>query len=346
MKRISTFFRTLLKNLRNPSHRWKGYVLIGIILYFVLINQFIHVRPDHTFLALLVFSLAFGWRRSKQFLIDWAPFIGFWIAYDMMRGVADSVRSVINVVGPFKAELAIFGRFFGNQVPAHFFEYFQTIHEGAWYKIFLDVMGANFYTLHFGAPLILGWIFWHTTSDRPHFYKFVYTITILNIMALATFMFYPAAPPWYVYKYGLSQPLGMISGSAAGLMNFDKLLGTNFLGSFWDTFNANLFAAIPSLHGAYPCVLAFFGMKKFRKLRPLWLLYPLGTWFSAVYLDEHYIIDLFIGLAYVIIAYNLVKWVIYPKLFEGYVTRTDEVLSKEGPGPKKKRKQKESPAAA
>jgi len=315
--------RNVITNIRHPNNRWRGYVLIGIIVYFMLINQVIHVRPDHTFLALVVFSLVLGWKRSKQFLIDWAPFIGFWIAYDMMRGIADSVRSVINVIPPFKGEIILFGWLCGGQVPAHYFEYFQVIHEGTWYKIFLDVMGDNFYTLHFGAPLILGWIFWHTTSDRRIFYHFVYTLTILNIMALTTFMLYPAAPPWYVYKYGLGQPLGLIEGSAGGLVNFDKLIGANFLKSVWDTFNANLFAAIPSLHGSYPVVIAFFGMRKFKKLRPLWLIYPIGTWFSAVYLDEHYIIDLLIGLVYVIIAYQIVKRILYPKLFHRYVERTD-----------------------
>jgi hypothetical protein len=315
-------FRSILEKIRHPSHRWRLYVLLGIFLYFVVINQIIHIRPDHAFLALVVLSLALGRQKAKQFLIDWLPFIGFWVAYDMMRGVADSVRHVINVVPPFKAELFLFGWLFGGQIPAFFVEHFQAVHPHALGKVLLDIMGANFYTLHFGAPLILGWIFWHTTNDRRMFYHFVWTLTILNAMALTTFMLYPAAPPWYVYKYGLIQPVGVTVGSAGNLVNFDKLIGTNFLQSFWDTFNPNLFAAIPSLHGAYPCVIAFFGMKKFRKLRPLWLLYPAGTWFSAVYLDEHYIIDLIIGLAYATVAYQFVKRILYPKAFRRFVEKT------------------------
>jgi membrane-associated phospholipid phosphatase len=68
-------------------------------------------------------------------------------------------------------------------------------------------------------------------------------------------------------------------------------------------------------------VIAFFGMKKFRKLRPLWLLYPIGTWFSAVYLNEHYIVDLIIGLGYVVIAYTIVKRVLYPRIFRRFVEK-------------------------
>jgi len=321
--KVTEKLKLIHQKLRHPDHSWRVYVLIGIVVYFILINQIIHVRPDHAFFALVVFSLALGKRNSKQFLIDWSPFIFFWVAYDMMRGIADSVRSVINVIPPFALELKIFGGLFGHQIPCFFYEHYQALHEGGLLKTILDIMGANFYTLHFGAPLIIGWIFWHTTSDRPLFYHFVYTLTLLNIMALITFMLYPAAPPWYVYKYGFAQPTGLIEGSAAGLVNFDKLIGTKFLQSIWDTFNANLFAAIPSLHGAYPCVIAFFGMKKFKKNRALWLLYPIGTWFSAVYLGEHYIIDLIIGLIYFIIAYQIVLRFIYPVLFKNYVERTD-----------------------
>src|SRR4030042_3868116 len=180
---LKSRWQTVLGPLRSPARRWRIYTLIGIVVYFVLINQVIHIRPDHAFLALVVFSLALGKGKSKQFLIDWAPFVFFWVAYDMMRGVADSVRGVIHVVPPFVLELKIFGSFFGGQIPAWYFEYFQAVHEGEPFKIFLDVMGANFYTLHFGAPLILGWIFWHTTGDRKTFYHFVYTLTVLNIMS-------------------------------------------------------------------------------------------------------------------------------------------------------------------
>ena len=315
--------RTLLEHLRHPDHRWRLYVLLGIALYFVAINQVIHVRPDHAFFALVVFSLVLGRRRARQFLIDWLPFIGFWIAYDMMRGVADSIRHVINVTPPFEGELALFGWMFGGQIPSFYFEHYQAVHEGSALKIFLDVLGANCYTLHFGAPLILGWILWHTTNDRPMFYRFVWTITVLNVMALATFMLYPAAPPWYVYKYGLVQPVGDIQGSAGALVNFDKLIGKNFLQSIWDTFNANLYAAIPSLHGAYPCAIAFFGTIRFRKGRGWWWIYPAATWFSAVYLDEHYIIDLLIGLVYLVVAILFVSRMLYPRVFQRYVQKTD-----------------------
>ncbi len=241
------------------------------------------------------------------------------MTYDILGGFIKSFQDVVNVTPPYKWELILFGPLFGGQIPCYFFEYFQVIHAGQWFKILFDVSGALFYVLHFPAPFIMGWIFWGVARDRCVFIRFVYTLTLLNIMGLATYILYPAAPPWYVYLYGLTQPVGEISGSAAGLVNFDQLIGYPLLQSVWNNFNATLFGAIPSLHGAHAVVMAVFGMQKFSRLRPLWLIHPIGTFFAAVYLNEHYIIDLIIGSAYVIIAYLIIHRILYPRVLSRLV---------------------------
>ncbi len=307
--------KTFLKNLR--SQRWRGYILIGLVIYLILINQFIRVRPDHVFVALLLFVLALGRGRFKHFAIDWAPWIFFWISYDMMRGIADSIRGSINIILPYITELAIFGRFFSGVIPSFYLQDFQTAIEGTVLKNLLDASGGLFYTLHFGMPLLLGWILWHTLGDRKMFYRFVWTMTLLNFSALATFMIYPAAPPWYVYSYGFGQPAQTsFWGLGAGaLINVDKMIGMNFFQTLWGGFNPNHFAAIPSLHGAYPAAVAWFTYKNFKKGWYWLYLYPLGVWFSAVYLNQHYIIDLFIGAAYLCVAYQITDKVLIPHLF-------------------------------
>ena len=177
-------------------------------------------------------------------------------------------------------------------------------------------MSANFYTLHFALPVIFGWIIWHTVGDRKFYYRFVYTFTTLNILGLITFFIYPAAPPWYVMKYGFTQPIGKLYGAAGSLINVDNMLQVNFFTTLWDNFNPNHFAAIPSLHGAYPIVLVFFAYKLLKKRLFLMSLYPIGTWFAAVYLNQHYIIDLIIGAFYIVIAYKIEEKILMPKIFE------------------------------
>lgn len=356
-KTTSVKFTELLSRIRSSSHRWKIYVFIGVCIYFVLINQVIHVRPDHVFLALIIFSFLLGKERARRFLLDWSPFILAWIGYDMMRGVADSVRGIIHVEAPYLGELYTFGLLFGGKIPAFFFQemqafmngatfqlleqafwvpffkyqlsfetisHFQMLAKGSILRSIIDVYAANFYTAHFATPLLLGWIFWHTTDDRKMFYRFVYTLTTLNILALVTFMLYPAAPPWYVMKQGFILPnvkfdYGIFSAGA--LINVDKMIQLKFFTTLWDNFNSNLFAAIPSLHGAYPVVISYFGYQKFQKRPVLWALYPISTWFSAVYLNQHYIIDLIIGAIYIVVAYQIVHRILMPGFFNKFLNK-------------------------
>ena len=314
-------FGSRLRRWQTDQNKWRLYILIAVTLYFIAINQVIHVRPDHIFLALIILSLALGKDRARRFLIDWSPFVFFWTAYDMMRGVADSVRGVIHITQPYRWEKIMFSPLLHGEIPSF---YLQAARE-TWpvlVKGLADLLAANFYTLHFGMPLLVGWIFWHTTDDRPLFYQFVYTLTVLNFLALITFMVFPAAPPWYVYNYGFLQPEPNSSfwGTSAGtLIDVDRLLGVKFFATLWDSFNANHFAAIPSLHGAYPVVISWFLYKKFRR-KGFWLsLYPAGTWFSAVYLNQHYVVDLLIAVLYIVIAYLMVKRILYPRIFQNRV---------------------------
>lgn len=310
------------EHLQHPDQRWKWYIFLGVLIYLILISQLIRVRPDHLFFALVVFAFVLGKERAKRFLIDWLPFILFWVAYDMMRGIADTVRGTIHVVEPYRLEHWFFGWLPGVEMPPFDIQKLRFDADVRWLKAAIDLLTGNFYIMHFALPLVLGWIFWHTTNDRPMFYKFVYTLATLNLLALTTFMLYPAAPPWYVYNYGFGQPEPNSSfwGTSAGRMiDIDRLLGVKFFTTLWDSFNANHFAAIPSLHGAYPIVIIFFAYKKFRRYLGLMMIYPLGVWFSAVYLNQHYIVDLIIGGLYIFAAYAIATRVLYPKIFARFV---------------------------
>ncbi|MBN1348252.1 inositol phosphorylceramide synthase [candidate division KSB1 bacterium] len=304
---------------------------------------------------MIIFSFVLGKERAKRFLIDWSPFILGWIGYDMMRGVADSVRGTIHVEGPYWGELFCFGWLFNGKIPAFWFQdlqatmngpifqaieqkllyplfgglvsldqlaHFQVLAKGSILRSLIDVISANFYAAHFATPLLLGWIIWHTVDDRRLFYRFVYTLTVLNVFALITFMLYPAAPPWYVMKEGFLPPnvtydYGIFSAGA--LVNIDNMINANFFTTLWDNFNANLFAAIPSLHGAYPLVIAYVASLRFKRHRKWFYIYPVGTWFATVYLNQHYIIDLIIGASYAFVAYQLANRWLIPKFFDKLV---------------------------
>ena len=74
--------------------------------------------------------------------------------------------------------------------------------------------------------------------------------------------------------------------------------------------NANVFAAIPSLHSAYPVVLTYFAFKKRSQwFKLLCVLDVIGIWYAAVYSMHHYIIDVFLGAfcaIFAIFTFNLI----------------------------------------
>lgn len=303
--------------LLSPSKSlWKTYLFFGVLFYFIIINQFLHVRPDHIAFALLLLSLTLGKEKVQRYVIDWLPFILFWIAYDMMRGLVDGLLSRVHVSEPFYAERFLFGGLFNGSIPAFWWQEFQNKYDHRIFKKAIDLICGNFYSFHFATPLLTGWVLWHTTNDRRTYYRFVYTLTVLNIMALATFLLYPAAPPWYVFKYGFMQPSGVLYGTAGSLVNIDRMIQLKFFTTIWDNMNPNHFAAIPSLHGAYPILVSFFIYKKFKRFPLLLALYPIGTWFASFYLNHHYIVDLLIGGLYLCIAYWVVEKLLLQKIFD------------------------------
>ena len=100
-----------------------------------------------------------------------------------------------------------------------------------------------------------------------------------------------AAPPWWGYQNGFVQP-SIAHSMPTGLPPHSTLAALF-------QFNANRFAAIPSLHGAYPLLLMLVLAWNDARLR--WILvsggYAASMWFACVFLNQHYIIDLLFGAA-------------------------------------------------
>jgi membrane-associated phospholipid phosphatase len=96
-------------------------------------------------------------------------------------------------------------------------------------------------------------------------------------------------------------------GSPAGFKHFDRITGIKVFSSMYSK-NANVFAAIPSLHSAYPLITVLYGSLS----KKLWLhlgfvLFTIGVWFSAVYSGHHYVIDVLAGGICAVTAYVLYR---------------------------------------
>jgi membrane-associated phospholipid phosphatase len=62
--------------------------------------------------------------------------------------------------------------------------------------------------------------------------------------------------------------------------------------------SSNVFAAMPSLHAAYPLTVLYCGMRyRLGRVNALFALIMVGIWFAAVYSSHHYVLDVLGGIA-------------------------------------------------
>jgi hypothetical protein len=187
----------------------------------------------------------------------------------------------------------------------------------------LDVLSGLFYLCWVPVPLMFSiWLFF---KDKRMLLDFSLAFLLTNIFGFMLYYAYPAAPPWYVELHGFQENFS-IPGNEAGLANFDRILGVQLFHSMYAK-NANVFAAIPSLHAAYPLLTLYFGVKK--KLRAAsWLFLVIlgGIWFSAVYSRHHYIIDVLLGAACTVATIIIYEKVVLRTRVDGWLGRYAEVI--------------------
>jgi len=279
-----------------------------------------NVRPDHFFLSMLIFVVFMGDRRD--FILHWGPFVLFWISYDMLRGVPGYLAGRVNVESVYNAEITLIGWLFHGKIPAFVLQEYRAGHAGEWFVKAINLICGGFYANHFTVALLLGWMLYWKVEDKALFRQFAFTFVLTSYAALVTFILFPAAPPWWVWKhspeggpFSFKQPaLADWQASAAGLIDVDKITGFNIFTTIYQTFNPNPFAAVPSLHAGYSVCLAVFATRKFGKKGAVMWFWPAGMWFSSLWLNHHYIIDLLLGLLYLLPLYALSLRIFKPKI--------------------------------
>ena len=89
--------------------------------------------------------------------------------------------------------------------------------------------------------------------DRLEFLRFTKRLVSLALAGLATYIAFPAAPPWMAGEMGLLD--GIHRTTASGW----EVLGVGTAGLFSEgQASVNLVAAVPSLHSAFTALVAMF----------------------------------------------------------------------------------------
>ena len=127
----------------------------------------------------------------------------------------------------------------------------------------LDVAFTLIYTSYFIVPFTVAGFLW--ARDRLEFLRFSRRIVTLAAAGLATYVAFPAAPPW------MAADMGLLHGVARTTSDGWQVIGGRTVELFDEgQASVNLVAAVPSLHSAFTMLVALFLWPRVRRpLRPL-----------------------------------------------------------------------------
>jgi membrane-associated phospholipid phosphatase len=276
-----------------------GYSAVVVLLMFL---RGIEITPDVMAVAFGLGAVMLG--RGRLFLRDWLPFVALFLAYELMRGLADNVGLPVHVTDMVTAERLVSLGHIPSQVLQDAF------HPATGVDLVAE-MATVVYMLHFALPLVTGFILW--VWRRAHYYDYVAALIFVSLWGFVTFVLIPTAPPWYAAQVGaLVGPNGHAAISYLKPGAFDTL--ANFFGfkadyiytyTFYDV-NPNAFAAWPSLHVAYPFLSFLLLRRAFGRIGWVGFVYTALVAFSVMYTGDHWLIDVIGGVSYAYVSYYAV----------------------------------------
>lgn len=149
-------------------------------------------------------------------------------------------------------------------------------------------------------PLGFGLHLYSKKSSRRYYYEFAYNYLLLNLVGFSIYYIFPAAPPWFYQKFaphlGTNCTKLVPSMHSASLVELDDLIGIPVFRIIY-SFGDNIFAAVPSMHVAYPCHVFFYTVRANCNFLTclIFFICSITMSFAAIYTSHHYLIDVLLG---------------------------------------------------
>lgn len=302
--------KRIFSDLPRGSHAFSIVSAAYLIIMWLLTG----LRIEHWAIILAMNVLFYAGQGSRKFILGFAIFAVFGMLYDVMRAFPNYLYNTVDIEPLYQLEKQLFGIVNAGQRQTPN-EFFSVNHCTA-----ADFLSGFFYINW--MPLPLAFALYLFVTDRRTFLHFSLTFLFVNLIGFMIYYIHPAAPPWYVSKYGFGMILNT-PGDPANLARFDALIHINVFHSIYSK-NANVFAAMPSLHCAYPFIVLYFGIKaRCRWVNIVFAIFTLGIWFAAIYSGHHYTLDVLAGIAcaifgIVIYRHLLMRWPAYNRFTEKY----------------------------
>lgn len=269
------------------------YITALISIIYLLVSYFlVGFKSDQLVLIFLFNALFYATSGTRRFILGFSIFIVYWILFDYMKAFPNYWFNRVHIEDLYDTERRIFGiNLHGLVVTPN--EYWKLSSNA-----FLDVLTGLFYLTW--VPLPLGLAAYLFFKNKPKFVQFALIFVWINLLGFVVYYLFPAAPPWYVQEHGFKF-IANTRGNTAGLARFDQFFNITLFQGIYSK-GSNVFAAMPSLHSAYPLLVVYFGLKsKLGWINIFFVTVMLGIWFAAVYTSHHYILDVMAGITCAII---------------------------------------------
>jgi hypothetical protein len=281
--------------------------------YLLLAKILIGFKIEQLILVLIFNSLYYVSFPTRKFITGFSVYIVFWILFDSMKAFPNYLYNTVHIGSLYNAEKNIFGFHLQNQIftPNEFWRQHTNT--------FFDIISGIFYLCWVPVPLIFAGYLYFT--NREQFMHFSLTFLFVNIIGFIIYYIYPAAPPWYVQHYGFKF-IAHTPGNTAGLQRFDDFFHAGIFHALYAK-SSNVFAAMPSLHSAYPLITLYYGLKnRLGAINILFALIMFGIWFAAIYSSHHYVLDVLAGIMCAIVGiYTFQKWIAPNRKFRVFIDK-------------------------
>jgi membrane-associated phospholipid phosphatase len=251
------------------------------------------IQTDTVFIwviaGLVALSLTDLRRYAPRLLIDWLPLAVLFILYDYSRNLSNWLGTPTHMSLQIKFDEFLFGKPLLTIRLQHWLH--QTKAVRPWEYLLFGV-----YMTHFFMALVIAGFLWRFAY--PRFRQFRTQVVILYTLGFATYVLYPADPPWIV-----SQKLHKLPVIYRTVFEVWAKLGLHTAGSIVEHGNelGNQLAAVPSMHAAVSLFIALFFWRTARWwLRIVLVVYPLAMAITLVYGGEHYFFDVVVGWFYAV----------------------------------------------
>jgi membrane-associated phospholipid phosphatase len=221
-----------------------------------------------------------GW---ADFAFQLALWIGFLLAYQVARGVADrsSARAFENGLKVIDLEQR------ANALVEVSLQSF--VHSSNF------LMAATSYTYWLSQFTVLGLaLLWVYLRRNESFLRFRNLVMLANVIGLAGYVLLPTAPPRMFPGFGFADTLALF-----GSLNH---------GSGLIELASNPYAAMPSLHAADSLIvgITLAAICRSWPARLVWLAWPAWVWFSVMATGNHFWLDIAAGVLVAALAAGII----------------------------------------